>query len=144
MNPVVLEGCLEDRVEHVEAALVGGEDSSVDAHAAEGADSDPTVWISAPGAAPVFELNELVRGLIDEVLNHVLVGDEIAALDRVLEMKVKAIGGGLTGQAIEGVGANDRGGTTLRSDRVAAHGVDLGHEADTGAFFCSRDRRPES
>src|SRR5436309_6637035 len=131
MNPVVLEGRLEDGMEHVKAAFVSGEERSVDAHTAERADSDPPVWIAAPGTSPVFELDELVWGLIDEVLDHVLVGNEIAALDGVLEMKVKAIGGGLTGQAIEGVGANDGGGAALGSDGVAAHGVDLGHEADT-------------
>src|SRR5713101_458944 len=55
-DPLVLERSLEERMEHVEAGLVGGVQRPVHGHAAEGADADATVGIPAPRAAPVLQL----------------------------------------------------------------------------------------
>src|SRR5207248_7055561 len=49
----VLEARLEQRVQEVESALVGGEARPPDGHPAERAHRDPAVLLAAPGAAPV-------------------------------------------------------------------------------------------
>ena len=63
-----LQGGLEQRVQHVEAGLVGGEPGALDLHAAEGAHVDVAVRRTAPRAAPVFELGQLARRLFDDDL----------------------------------------------------------------------------
>src|SRR5207245_4642187 len=87
---LVLERGLEGRVEHVEAALIGGEAGPPGGHAAKGPHRDVAVGLAAPRAAPVLELDDLERRLADEDLDHVLVGQVVAALD------------GVEGVAIEG------------------------------------------
>src|SRR5205085_9781465 len=67
-----LERCLEDRVQHVEAALVGGEAGAPGGHAAERTDADGAVRLAAPRAAPVLELPDLERRLPDEHVHDVL------------------------------------------------------------------------
>src|SRR5439155_16138980 len=56
LNRIVLQRRLEERVQHVEAGLVGGEPGALRLHAAERADGHVTVGLAAPGASPVLEL----------------------------------------------------------------------------------------
>ena len=63
-HPAVLQRGLEQRVQHVEAGLVGGEPGAHLLHAAEGADRDLAVGLPAPRAAPVLELQQLARRLV--------------------------------------------------------------------------------
>ena len=115
----VLEGGLEERVQHVEAGLVGGVPGPPDAHAAEGADGDAAVLLPAPRAAPVLELDHLARGLVHEGLDGVLVSEPVGAADRVVDV------------IVEGVVLLDHGrGAALGGDRVAAHWVDLREHRD--------------
>ena len=58
---VVLQRGLEQRVQHVEAGLVGGEPGAHLLHAAERADRDVPVGLPAPRAAPVLQLEQLAR-----------------------------------------------------------------------------------
>ena len=55
----ILQGRLEQRVQHVEPGLVGGEPGAHLLHPAERPDRDPAVVLPAPRAAPVLELEEL-------------------------------------------------------------------------------------
>ncbi len=79
---VVLQRRLEERVQHVEAGLVGREPGAHLLHATERADRDVPVRLPAPRAAPVLELQQLPRGLVDERLDRVLVAEPVAAGDR--------------------------------------------------------------
>ena len=81
---VVLQGGLEQRVQHVEAGLVGREPGALLLHAAERTDRDVAVRLPAPGAAPVLELQQLAGSLVDERLDGVLVAEPVAARDRVV------------------------------------------------------------
>ncbi len=49
------------------------------------------VWLAAPRAAPVLQLHQLLRRFVDEELDRVLVGQPVAAGDRVVEMLVEAV-----------------------------------------------------
>ena len=91
MDAVVFERSLEKGVQHVEAGLVGRVQGALDRHAAESAHADPAVVVAAPRAAPMLQLNQLIAGLLDEDLDYVLIGEEVAALDGVEGMGVEAV-----------------------------------------------------
>jgi hypothetical protein len=67
----------------------------------------------------VLELDHLARGFLDEGLHHVLIGEEVAAEDRVLGVGVEAV-----------VVAHDRGRPALGGHGVAAHRIDLREDRD--------------
>ena len=130
-----LQRGLEDRVQHVKARLVGGEAGAPGGHAAEGPHADTAVRFPAPGAAPVLHLDHLERRLPHEHLDHVLVGQVVAALDGVEGVPVEAVGLPKHGRA-----------AALGGDRVAAHGIDLGdhRHAQFGVGLGGRDGRPDA
>jgi len=115
----VLERGLEQGVQQVEPGLVCGEDRAVDAHPPEGPDGEAPVGLPAPGAPPVFDLDDLLRSFRHERLHGVLVGEIVAPPDGVERVEVQAI-----------VGPEGRSGATLRGNRVAPHGIDLRHQGD--------------
>jgi hypothetical protein len=115
----VLHRRLEQRVQHVEAGLVGGEPCALDLHAAEGAHVHAAVGRAAPWAAPVLHLHHLLVRLRDEVLDDVLLAEPVAAGHRVVEVRLKAV-----------VGLCHRRRAALGGHGVAAHRVDLGDERD--------------
>ena len=64
---------LEQRVQHVEAGLVGREPRALHFHAAEESDVGVAVVLAAPGAAPVLELDHLLGAMGHKILDDVLV-----------------------------------------------------------------------
>ncbi len=130
-----LHGGLEQRVQDVEAALVGGVPGAFLFHAAERPHGDRAVVLAAPGAAPVLQLHQFERRLLDEVLHHVLVAQPVAAADGVVEVHLQRI-----------VGALDAGRAALGCAGVAAHRVDLGDQRDlqVRVGLGNGDRRPEA
>ena len=92
----VLERGLEEGVQDVEAAAVGGEPGARHLHAAEVADVDVSVILAAPGAAPLLQLDHLFSTVLDEIFDHVLFTEPVTAGDGVVEVVVQAV-----------VGAND-------------------------------------
>ena len=120
----VLQGGLEQRVQHVETGLVGREPGAHPLHAAEGAHRHPAVRLPAPRASPVLELQQLARRLLHERLDGVLVAQPVAARDRVV------------GVLVEGVALRDRArGAALGRHRVAAHRVDLRDDGHVESRF---------
>ena len=79
----VFEGRLEERVQHVEAGLVGGKPRAHLFHAAERAHADAAVRLAAPGTAPVLQPKQLLGRFVDEGLHRVLIAQPIAARDGV-------------------------------------------------------------
>ncbi len=120
---------LEERVEHVEADLVGGEPGALRRHAAEGAGGDAAVLVAAPGAAPVLEAGQLLGRLLDEVLDDVLVAEEVRALHGVVAVHLEGV-----------VVAGDGRRAALGGDGVAAHRVDLRDDGDAGVGIGLRRR----
>jgi hypothetical protein len=116
-DPVVFQRGLEQRVQQVEAGLVGGEPGPHLLHAAERADGDVPVRFAAPRATPVLEPEQLLGCLVHERLDRVLVAQPVAAGDGVVRVLVESVTGG-----------DDRRGPALGRDGVAAHWVDLGHD----------------
>ena len=132
---IVAHGVLKERMQHVEAGLVGREPDAAHTHAAEGAHGDPTVRRAAPWAAPVLELDELPRSRLDEGLDRVLIREEVAALHRVVGVEIEAV-----------VRPHRARGTALDGHRVAAHGIELRDHRD-GEFrsaLCYGDRRAQT
>ena len=124
-----LQGGLKKRMQHVEARLVGGVPGAFDLHSAERPDRDVPRVLPAPGAAPVLQLDELARGLVDEDFDGVLISQPVGAADGVVDVVFAGV-----------VGLDDGGHAPLGGHGVAAHGVDLGHQAngEIGTGFHNR------
>ena len=105
--------------------------------AAEGPLLDPAVRVARPGDAPVIELEDLLRHGVHEAVDHVLVGQEVGALDRV------------PGVQLEGVALlrpQHGGRAPFGADRVGAHELHLGDDPDVDLALQSPrdlDRGPQ-
>ena len=118
-NGGVFHGGLKKGVQHVEAGFVGGEPCAHLFHSAEGADGDVAVFLAAPGAAPVLELQEFLGRFFYEGFDGVLIAEPVAA------------GNGVVGVLVERVvGFDDAGGAAFGGDGVAPHGINLGDDGD--------------
>jgi hypothetical protein len=113
-DPVEAQRVLEQRVQHVEADLVGGVPGALGAHAAERARGNGAVLVAAPRAAPVLEPDQLLGRLLHEVLDHVLVAEEVRALHGVEAVHLEVV-----------VFARNGRRAAFCRDGVAAHRVDL-------------------
>ena len=67
----------------------------------------------------MLQLNQLARRFLDEHLDRVLVGQPVRAADGVVDVVLGAV-----------VVLDHRRHAALGGDGVAAHGIDLGHDAD--------------
>jgi hypothetical protein len=114
---VVFEGRLKQRMEHVEAGLVGREPRAGFLHAAEGPDGDASIRLAAPGTAPMFEAHQLERSLLHEGFHGVLIAQPIPTGDGVVGVFVQAVFRGM-----------HAGRAALGRHRVTAHWVHLGDD----------------
>src|SRR5204862_8180570 len=89
----VLQGGLEQRVQEVEAGLVGGEPGTHLLHATERAYRDVPVRLAAPRAAPVLQPEQLLWRLDDEGLHSVLVAEPVPAGARAVGVSVETVFG---------------------------------------------------
>ena len=115
----VLDRGLEQGMQNVETGLVGRKPRAFDLHPAKGAHVDVSVLGTAPRAAPMFELRQFLRGLLDEVLDHVLLAQPVTATDGVMEVIIEAIRRFL-----------DASSAAFGRYRMATHRVNLGNERD--------------
>src|SRR3989442_1046250 len=125
---------LEERVQDVEADLVRREDGPLHGHPAERTLAHPAVRVAGPGAAPVLELDDLLRAPRDEELDRVLVGEEVRSFDRVEGVQLEGV-----------VVPQDRRGDAFRGHGVAPHRVDFRHDRDrqVRVRLRRRDRRAQ-
>jgi hypothetical protein len=131
----ILDRGLEQRVQHVEAGLVGREPGALDLHAAKRAHVDVTVVLAVPGAAPVLELHHLLGAMGHEVVDDVLLAEPVAAGHRIVEMILPTV-----------VGQRDRRGAAFGRHGVAAHRINLGDERNPkrGIGLRRCDRRAQT
>ena len=113
----VLDGGLEQGVQHVEAGLVGGKPGPRNLHPTEGANVHLAIGLAAPRATPVFELDQLFGTVFDKVLYDVLLTEPVPAGDGIVKVVFQAV-----------VITNDTGGSTFGGHRVATHRIDLGNQ----------------
>ena len=102
-------------MEHVEAGLVGGEPRPLRFHPPERTNGHRAIRLAAPGATPVLQQQQLVRGFLDERFHRILVREPVGTRNGVVRMGIQAI-----------AGLDDRRRAAFRRDGVAAHRVDLG------------------
>ena len=119
LDAPVLERRLEQRVQHVEAGLVGGKPGSFNLHAAERPHGHAAVRLAAPRTAPVLELHHLAGRLIDERLDSVLVAQPVGAGHRVVGVRLQAV-----------LSLDYRRRPPFGRHRVAPHGVNLRDDGD--------------
>jgi hypothetical protein len=131
----ILDGGLEQRVQHVEAGFVGGEPGALHLHSAEEPDIDAAIVLAAPRTAPVLQLGHLLRAVFDEILHRVLVAQPVAARDRVVKMIIKRV-----------VAANHACRATLGRHGVAAHRHHLRYQRhrQLRVSLADRDGRAQS
>jgi hypothetical protein len=115
----VFQGCLEQRVQHVEASLVSGEPGAPLLHSAKGAHCNVSIRLPAPWTTPVFQLEQLAWSLLDEGFDSILVAQPVTSGDGVVGVFIEAV-----------VCLDDPGGAALCGNGVTAHGVDLGNDSD--------------
>src|SRR5207244_8272926 len=100
--------------QRVESGLIGGKPGAHFLHATKGPDRDVSIRISAPGAAPVLEPQQLLRRLFYENFDGILIAEPVAT------------GDGVVGVVIQRVPRLDYPcSPAFRRNRVAAHGVNL-------------------
>ena len=130
----VLEGRLKQRVQHVEAGLVGRKPRAHFLHAPERTHGNLAVGLTAPRAAPMLQSQQLLRCFVDERLDGVLIAQPVAAGYRVVDVLFEAV-----------VCRDDSRGATLGGDGVTPHRVDLRHHRDRqpGIGLCNGYRRPQ-
>ena len=117
-DPVVLERGLVERVKHMKAGLVGCKPRALSHHPAEGTHRNVSIGVAAPGAAPVLQLDQLLRRFGDELLHRVLVSHPVRPADGVVGVLVEAV-----------VVLYDRRSTTFCGHRMTPHRVHLGDES---------------
>ena len=109
-----LQRGLEQRMQHVEAALVGGEPGARNFHPAETAHVGATIGQARPRAAPVLHLDHFFRGVFDEILHHVLLAQPVAAGDGVVKVIFQRV-----------IFAHHPGRAAFRRNRMATHRINF-------------------
>ncbi len=122
---------VEDMDEDV-AGDVGGVGGARLAGGAERPLRDPPVLGAREDRAPVLQLVDVVRRLVAEHLDRVLVAEIVRALDRVEGVLLGVVLGGVAERGVD---------PALRGARVAAHGVDLRDERHVRPLVVGLDSR---
>jgi hypothetical protein len=125
---------VEDVDEHVAGDVRGVRGARL-AGGAKGTLSNPAVLGTREDGAPVLELVDVVRRLVAEHLDRVLVAEVVRTLDRVESMLLRVVIRGVAERSVD---------PTLGRAGVAAHRVDLGEKRHIGARVESLDRGPHS
>jgi len=135
LDALIAQRSLKQRVQNVEADLVGGEPGALGGHAAEGAGGHRAVVVAAPRAAPVFQPHQFLRRALHEILNHGLVAEKVRALHGVVGVGLEAV-----------VRPRHRRRAAFGRDRVAAHGIHLRHQrhAQLRIGLCNRNGRAQT
>ena len=76
-------------MQNMETGLVGGEPRTWYFHPAETAHVRLTFRCTRPRAAPVFQLDHFLRGMINKVFHHVLFAQPVTAGDGVVEVVIQ-------------------------------------------------------
>ncbi len=118
---VVLEKRVVEGLHLKKAGLVRGHAGARIRMAAERALHDAAILAARPRHSPVFKEADFIGRSPHKAIDHVLVGKEIRALDRVPGVELKAVAF---------LGTHDGGRATLGADRMRAHDLHLRDKAD--------------
>ena len=129
---VALHHLLVEHVDEHVARDVGGIGGARLAGSAERPLRDPAVGRAREDRSPALELVDVVRRLVAENLDRVLVSEVVGALHRVERVLLGIVLGGIAERRVD---------TALRRARVAADRVDLRHHRDVRAGVVGLDSR---
>lgn len=86
-----LQRGLEQRVQHMEAGLIGGEPGALDFHAAEATYVDATIRATAPWASPQFQLGHFGWAVVDEIIHDILLTQPVATRYCIVKVIFEAV-----------------------------------------------------
>lgn len=86
-----LQRGLEQRVQHMEAGLIGGEPGALDFHAAEATYVDATIRATAPWAPPQFQLGHFGWAVVDEIIHDILLTQPVATRYCIVKVIFEAV-----------------------------------------------------
>ncbi len=131
----ILDRCLEERVQHVKAGLVGGEPGPLDLHATESTHVDMAIRRPAPRTSPVLQLGQFFRAVRHKVVDDILLAQPVPAMNGVVEVILQTVGRLL-----------DTGRAAFGSHRVAAHRINFRNQRDLQPRIrlCDGDCRPQA
>lgn len=86
-----LQRGLEQRVQHMEAGLIGGEPGTLDFHAAEATYVDATIRATAPWASPQFQLGHFGWAVVDEIIHDILLTQPVATRYCIVKVIFEAV-----------------------------------------------------
>ncbi len=86
-----LQRGLEQRVQHMEAGLIGGERGTLDFHAAEATYVDATIRATAPWAPPQFQLGHFGWAVVDEIIHDILLTQPVATRYCIVKVIFEAV-----------------------------------------------------
>lgn len=107
-----LQRGLEQRVQHMEAGLIGGEPGTLDFHAAEATYVDATIRATAPWASPQFQLGHFGWAVVDEIIHDILLTQPVATRYCIVKVIFEAV-----------MILRDSGGAPFCSNGMATHRV---------------------
>ncbi len=113
---VLCEGVVQ-RLHFEKTGFVCGQHGARIAVAAKGPLGDAAVFAARPGDAPVVELQDFRGHGVDKQVDHVLIGEKIAAFDRVP---------GVQFETVAVFGTHHGGGAAFGCDGVGAHHLVFG------------------
>ena len=118
-DALILETGLEERVQQVEAGLVGGEPGALGLHAPKGAHRNMAIRFPIPRATPVLQLHHLGGGFADKGFDRILITQPVAPGNRVVRVLIQAVARLDHGRR-----------AAFGRNGVAAHRINLGDHGD--------------
>ena len=113
----VFQRGLKQRVQHMEAGLVGSKPGARGFHTTKAAHLYAAIGLAAPGAAPALHLHQLLVGVAHEVVHHALLHQPVTPGNRVVEVRLKRV-----------LVTGHRRRAPFGRHRVGTHGIHLGHQ----------------
>ncbi len=113
----VFQRGLKQRVQHMEAGLVGSKPGARGFHTTKAAHLYAAIGLAAPGAAPALHLHQLLVGVAHEVVHHALLHQPVTPGNRVVEVRLKRV-----------LVTGHRRRAPFGRHRVGTHGIHLGDQ----------------
>ncbi len=106
---------LKQGMQNMKTGFIGGKPGTFGFHATKTPHLHSAIRFAAPGATPTFQLHQLLIGMADKIIHHILIGQPVAARDCILKMLIQTI-----------FRQGDRCGAAFCGHRMRSHRIHLG------------------